>query len=101
MTVKSVHHRFYAILRVNCFCRLYIDQYGGIELDPSGGKKRKWQWKDHITHVHAPPFQPICLGLNRNMAVRVMSQENIVLTFSANQRSCRFNMGSRLKVGIH
>lgn len=78
--------------------RLYIDQYGGIELDRSGGKKRKWQWKDHVTHVHAPPFQPICIGLNSHLAVRVMSQENIVLTFSANQRSGRFNMGSRLKL---
>lgn len=78
--------------------RLYIDQYGGIELDDKGGKKRKWQWKDHVTHVHAPPFQPICIGLNRHLAVRVMSQENIAVTFSANQRSCRFNMGSRLKL---
>ncbi|KAL4220552.1 FAM194 protein [Mactra antiquata] len=78
--------------------RLYLDQYGGIELDNYGSRRRKWTWKDQVVHVHAPPFQPICIGLNKNMGVRVMSQENIALTFSANKRSCRFNMGSRLKL---
>lgn len=34
------------------------------------------------------------------MAVRVMGQENIAVTFSAKQRSCRFNVGTKLKVGI-
>ncbi|XP_052215246.1 glutamate-rich protein 6-like isoform X13 [Dreissena polymorpha] len=79
--------------------RLYIDQYGGLELDNVGAKRRKWSWKDQLTHVHAPPFQPICIGLNRHMGVRLMSQDNIALTFSASKRSCRFNMGSRLRTG--
>ncbi|XP_052784218.1 glutamate-rich protein 6-like isoform X3 [Mya arenaria] len=78
--------------------RLYLDQYGGLELDHEGAKKRKWSWKDQVTHVHAPPFQPICIGLNREMGVRVMTQDNITLTFSSNKRSCRFNMGARLKL---
>ncbi|XP_052215247.1 glutamate-rich protein 6-like isoform X14 [Dreissena polymorpha] len=78
--------------------RLYIDQYGGLELDNVGAKRRKWSWKDQLTHVHAPPFQPICIGLNRHMGVRLMSQDNIALTFSASKRSCRFNMGSRLRL---
>ncbi|WAR28563.1 hypothetical protein MAR_014267 [Mya arenaria] len=43
--------------------------YGGLELDHEGAKKRKWSWKDQVTHVHAPPFQPICIGLNREMGL--------------------------------
>ncbi|XP_053404790.1 uncharacterized protein LOC123553768 isoform X4 [Mercenaria mercenaria] len=78
--------------------RLYIDQYGGLELDNYGARRRKWSWKDQVTHVHAPPFQPICIGINRHIGIRVMSQENIALTFSASKRSCRFNMGSKLKL---
>lgn len=71
---------------------------GGVELDDTGAKKKKWSWKDQETHVHAPPFQPICFALNKNIAVRVMGQENIAVTFSAKQRSCRFNVGTKLKV---
>ncbi|XP_063430297.1 glutamate-rich protein 6-like isoform X4 [Mytilus trossulus] len=78
--------------------RLYLDQMGGVELDDTGAKKKKWSWKDQETHVHAPPFQPICFALNKNMAVRVMGQENIAVTFSAKQRSCRFNVGTKLKL---
>jgi hypothetical protein len=80
------------------FCRLYYDQIGGIELDVLGAKKKKWRWKDQETHVHAPPFQPIVIGLNRHASVRVMAQEAISLTFSTSKRSCRFSVGARLKV---
>ena len=81
--------------------RLYLDQFGGLELDNTGSKKKKWSWKDQETHVHAPPFQPICFGINKNLAVRVMSQENISVTFSAKQRSCKFNVGTKLKVSLN
>lgn len=77
-----------------------MDQMGGLELNVFGGKKRKWSWKDQETHVHAPPFQPIRFGLNKNLGVRIMGQENIAITFSAKQRSCRFNVGARLKVNL-
>ena len=80
--------------------RLYLDQYGGLELDNTGSKKKKWSWKDQETHVHAPPFQPICFGINKNLAVRVMSQENISVTFSAKQRSCKFNVGKQINLVI-
>ena len=80
--------------------RLYFDQMGGIELDVFGARKRRWLWKDQETHVHAPPFQPICLRLNHNNSVRVMTQEAIALTFRASKRSCRFTVGARLKVRV-
>ncbi|ESP04841.1 hypothetical protein LOTGIDRAFT_229951 [Lottia gigantea] len=78
--------------------RLYFDQLDGIELDKYGAKKKKWSWKDQETHVHAPPFQPICVGLNRSIGLRVMSQEHITVTFMAKNRSCRFNVGARLRL---
>lgn len=77
-----------------------MDQLGGIELDDSGAKRRKWQWKDQVTHVHAPPFQPIHFSLNQYIGVRILSQERMVLDFSCGDRGKRFNVGSRLKVGL-
>lgn len=78
--------------------RVYMDQIGGVELDPFGAKKRKWTWKDTVTHVHAPPFQPITFGLNKHIGVRIMAQDHMTVTLSADQRSCRFNVGARLKL---
>lgn len=78
--------------------KLYYDQVGGIELDVFGAKKKRWHWKDQEVHVHAPPFQPICMQLNRHNSVRVMAQESISLTFMASKRSCHFSVGARLKL---
>ncbi|KAL3848350.1 hypothetical protein ACJMK2_019218 [Sinanodonta woodiana] len=78
--------------------RIYTDQFGGIELDSDGSRRRKWVWKDQVTHNHAPPFQPITFALNHNIAVRIMNQDNVVVTFNAQRRSCRFNMGTKLKM---
>ncbi|XP_064638839.1 uncharacterized protein LOC135494629 isoform X2 [Lineus longissimus] len=78
--------------------RLYLDQLGGVEHDFQGGRKRRWSWKDQSTHVHAPPFQPICFSLNNRLSVRVMSQANIALTFRDKNRSCRFSVGAKLKL---
>ncbi|KAK6194612.1 hypothetical protein SNE40_000216 [Patella caerulea] len=78
--------------------RLYFDQLEGVELDTDGAKRKKWSWKDQQTHVHAPPFQPICFAFNRYIGIRVMSQENIAVTFMAKNCSCRFNVGAILKL---
>ncbi|XP_062599296.1 glutamate-rich protein 6-like [Saccostrea cucullata] len=82
----------------NGVVRLNMDQLGGIELDYTGAKKRKWLWKDQNTHVHAPPFQPIHFLLNHYIGVRILAQERMVLDFSAGDRGKRFNVGARLKV---
>ncbi|XP_065926256.1 glutamate-rich protein 6 isoform X9 [Magallana gigas] len=82
----------------NGVVRLCMDQLGGIELDDSGAKRRKWLWKDQVTHVHAPPFQPIHFSLNQYIGVRILSQERMVLDFSCGDRGKRFNVGSRLKL---
>lgn len=78
--------------------RLTYDQYSGMELDYSGAKKRVWCWRDQETHVHAPPFQPIVFRMNRYMGVRFLGQEKIALTLTGKKRSCRFNVGSKLKL---
>ncbi|XP_041356593.1 glutamate-rich protein 6-like isoform X2 [Gigantopelta aegis] len=82
----------------NGIVRVYFDQLGGMELDTVGARKRKWTWRDPEVHVHAPPFQPICFGLNHNLGVRIMSQDNIILSMTAKKCSCRFNVGSKLKL---
>ena len=86
--------KLYAFLRY----RVFLDQYGGVEMSSDGSKRQKWSWKDLLKQEPAFPLQPICIKLNRHIAIRIISQENIILTFSANQRNCRFNIGSKLKV---
>ncbi|XP_070212882.1 glutamate-rich protein 6-like isoform X3 [Littorina saxatilis] len=91
-------HGYGTVYFLNGNVKLYYDQYMGIELDMFGARKRRWQWKDQETHVHAPPFQPICLRLNHHGSVRVMAQEAVALTFMASKRSVRFSVGARLKL---
>ena len=78
--------------------RLCLDPIGGLELDAFGNQKKKWNWKEQLEHVHAPPIQPITFSVSNQISVRVMSQENVVLTFATRNRSCRFQVGSHLKV---
>ncbi|XP_059164185.1 glutamate-rich protein 6-like isoform X3 [Physella acuta] len=78
--------------------RLNYDQLGGIELDYYGARRKNWSWRDQETHVHAPPFQPIVFGMNRHVGIRFMAQETIALTLTGKKRSCRFNVGARLKM---
>lgn len=78
--------------------RLTYDPTGGLELDYAGGRRRAWNWKDQETHVHAPPFQPIVFGMNQYLGIRFMTQESLALTLTGRKRSCRFNVGAKLKV---
>ncbi|XP_066266877.1 glutamate-rich protein 6-like isoform X1 [Branchiostoma lanceolatum] len=77
--------------------RMHLTPMEGSLFDVYGEKRRAWHWKDQVTHVHAPPFQPICFTLNRHMSVRVMSQDRIYLTFTAQSKSIKLNVGTRLK----
>ncbi|XP_025079593.1 uncharacterized protein LOC112555421 isoform X2 [Pomacea canaliculata] len=77
--------------------RMFYDQINGLELDVLGAKKKRWFWKDPDVHVHAPPLQPLCMRLNQSNSIRVMTQESVALTFMANKRSCRFQLGNKAK----
>lgn len=49
-------------------------------------------------HVHAPPIQPLTLALNPHIALRVLSQDSVNLTFTAEHKSVRFQAGTHVKV---
>ncbi|XP_006823416.1 uncharacterized protein LOC100378540 [Saccoglossus kowalevskii] len=78
--------------------RLNMNEYGGIFCNSNGAKKKRWNWRDLVTHVHAPPFQPICIALNKYLAVRVQSQDQIYLSVNCDMRTVRFNIGVKLKL---
>ncbi|XP_071798226.1 uncharacterized protein [Asterias amurensis] len=78
--------------------RLNLNQYGGIFTDPKGAVKKRWSWKDQVTHVHAPPFQPICFAINKHFSVRCMAQEQVFLSFNCHTQTLRFNVGVKLKL---
>eukprot|EP00106_Octopus_bimaculoides_P022320 XP_014789762.1 PREDICTED: glutamate-rich protein 6-like [Octopus bimaculoides] len=75
--------------------RLYIDPAGGMEMSPAGSCRKKWLWKD--LQCHAPPLQPIFIHLNRFIGMKVLSQQNIQLTFTFRRFSCRMNLGVCMK----
>nr|CAB3243492.1 glutamate-rich protein 6-like [Phallusia mammillata] len=89
----------------NCTCyyssgkiHLILSAFGGEYFSEYGERTKKWRWKDTETHVHAPPFQPITIGISKQAGLRVLSQENIFLTFTDGRRSVRFNVGTKLRL---
>ena len=81
-------------------CRVCLDPFGGIELDAHGFKKRKWTWKEQLQHVHAPPIQPLTFAITPYISLRIMSQDNITLTYKSLKCSVRFQVGAKLKVSM-
>lgn len=55
---------------------------GGEVADSNGTRKKKWNWDietyrdKNNAHVHAPPFQPICFAITKEIAVRCLWQVN-------------------------
>lgn len=78
--------------------RLLLSPLCGIELDPSGARKKRWLWWDQEEHVHAPPLQPLIISLNSQIAIKVFNQDKINVCFSAEFQNCKFGVGSKLKV---
>ncbi|KAK3736045.1 hypothetical protein QZH41_012216, partial [Actinostola sp. cb2023] len=78
--------------------RLVLDPYGGTLLDAQGERKKKWMWHNIKTHVHAPPFQPITFSITKQLSVRCLTQDKIILTYNHGKYTAKFNVGSKLKV---
>ncbi|OCT95581.1 glutamate-rich protein 6B isoform X2 [Xenopus laevis] len=85
----------------NGFIWTVLDPFGGSYFNENGIRQKAWSWWDFSHHVHAPPFQPITMSLNTNTEVKVISQENIELTFSSKDKRVTFNVGSKLMVKDH
>ena len=62
------------LLIILLYHRLFVNAFGGIELDRNGRKRKRWQWYFVKGHVHVPPFQPICFPLNKFLSIRVVDQ---------------------------
>lgn len=78
--------------------RLILTSSGGLELDPNGIRKKKWQWQEiHNNHVHAPPFQSIQYVLNNQLSVKLISQEKINVDFVADSQICKFRINIKPK----
>ncbi|MBN3322232.1 ERIP6 protein, partial [Atractosteus spatula] len=84
--------------RPNGMIWVNLNQLGGVCCSETGVPKRRWKWLDWDPHVHAPPFQPICMALNPHTGIRILSQEQIYITFAFRRNSVRFNVGARLRV---
>jgi len=76
---------------------------GGLELWPNGARRRIWTWSEFQSTTDHDPFPkvyPLVLGVNGSCGIRIFSQSNMSLTFSAECRSCRFRVGARIKVKL-
>ncbi|XP_030400713.1 glutamate-rich protein 6B [Gopherus evgoodei] len=77
---------------------LNLDRLTGSYFDKKGRRQKHWSWHDFSHHVHAPPFQPICIKLNIYIRIKIVAQEQIYLSFTKQQNCIHFNMGARLKL---
>ncbi|KXJ29743.1 glutamate-rich protein 6 [Exaiptasia diaphana] len=77
--------------------RLVLDPYGGVLLDVRGARRKKWSWHNTKAHVHAPPFQPITFSITKQLSVRCLTQDKIILTYNHGKYTAKFNVGSKLK----
>ncbi|XP_022255722.1 uncharacterized protein LOC111088862 isoform X2 [Limulus polyphemus] len=104
----------------NCVCyqssglmRCYLDVVGGILFDDKGSQCRNWTWRNAVSTCTTTystsdqpnrsksiivPIHPIVLALNQLVSVRIMAQDKISLCLSNGKHSCRFNVGTRLKI---
>ncbi|XP_018420791.1 PREDICTED: glutamate-rich protein 6B [Nanorana parkeri] len=73
-----------------------LDPCGGFYFDEKGTQQKQWAWWDFSQHVHAPPFQPITLKINSNIEVKMVTQDQIFLTFTREKKKVTFNVGSKL-----
>ncbi|XP_038227606.1 glutamate-rich protein 6B [Dermochelys coriacea] len=77
---------------------LNLDSNTGSYFDKKGRRQKHWNWHNFSHHVHAPPFQPICMKLNIYIRIKIVAQEKIYLSFTKQQNCIHFNMGARLKL---
>ncbi|XP_044275985.1 glutamate-rich protein 6B [Varanus komodoensis] len=78
--------------------RVNLDLCLGSYFDPKGVRLKHWNWWDTDCHVHAPPFQPICIQLNVCIQVKIEAQDQIFLTFTKLHDCLQLNVGARLKL---
>ncbi|XP_056245912.1 glutamate-rich protein 6-like isoform X1 [Seriola aureovittata] len=72
--------------------------WGGTYCSDTGDLKKQWSWLDNKHHVHAPPYQPLCLTLSPNLNIRIKSQEHICITFTSGNHSSHLNVGAKVKL---
>ncbi|XP_032082170.1 glutamate-rich protein 6B [Thamnophis elegans] len=78
--------------------RLHLDVCNGSLFGKQGQRQKFWNWWGPEGHVHAPPFQPICLQLNVYIQVKIKAQDQIFLTFAKVHDCLHLNVGARLKL---
>ncbi|XP_058042256.1 glutamate-rich protein 6B [Ahaetulla prasina] len=78
--------------------RLHLDLCNGSVFDKKGQRQKFWNWWGTEGHVHAPPFQPICLQLNVYIQVKIKAQDQVFFTFTKLHDCLHLNVGARLKL---
>ncbi|KAL4608371.1 glutamate-rich protein 6 isoform X1 [Arapaima gigas] len=69
---------------------LSLDPSGGQCSDQRGARTRRWKWAERLRSPST--FRPLFLQLNRSVAVRVLGQDSMFVSFLA--------MGRQLKVSV-
>ncbi|XP_045909073.1 uncharacterized protein LOC123973257 isoform X3 [Micropterus dolomieu] len=76
---------------------LNLTPVGGLCLNETGAKRRRWNWLYFDPHIRTLPFKPLTFALGPHISVRIHSQECMYITFAHRQNSVRFSVGSKLK----
>ncbi|XP_026232810.1 glutamate-rich protein 6-like [Anabas testudineus] len=75
-----------------------LTPWEGTYYGETGDLKKHWSWLDTKHHVHAPPYQPLCLTLSPKLNIRIQSQEHIFINFTSDKYSIQLNVGVKLKL---
>ncbi|XP_055007751.1 glutamate-rich protein 6 isoform X2 [Boleophthalmus pectinirostris] len=69
---------------------LIINKYGCERLDPDGTRVSRWTWYK----LGSTPLRPIFLCINKIIRVRVLGKQQVFVSFLANGKQVKFNVGS-------
>ncbi|KAF1382612.1 hypothetical protein PFLUV_G00145590 [Perca fluviatilis] len=77
---------------------LNLTHVGGICFSETGALRRRWNWLYRAPHVRNLPFKPLTFTLGQHISVRIHSKQRMYITFSCQQNSVHFNVGSKLEL---
>ncbi|GAA6228748.1 glutamate-rich protein 6-like isoform X1 [Lates japonicus] len=77
---------------------LNLTPVGGLCFDETGDLKRRWKWFYFDPHVRNLPLKPLTFALGPHISVRIHTKERMYVTFTHQENSVRFNVGSKLEL---
>ncbi|KAG8445291.1 hypothetical protein GDO86_010178 [Hymenochirus boettgeri] len=77
---------------------LYLCPLGGQYLDHTGGRVKRWRWTNSTTTEPYVHFKPIFISLNQQVGVRILSQEQIFVSYLCMGQQAKVKVGRKIQI---